>query len=121
MPLPLRAGHLLAKLRETFFHANSAKVNVVFIPNPDSFVEALHLRLVTHSRPVQIRPQSPLADLRDSGAIEQDPTIVMFLHEKKADDDGDLDIIIAKNRRGQPWVGLPTRFIASQTRFEDPT
>jgi replicative DNA helicase len=62
-----------------------------------------------------------LSDLRDSGAIEQDATIVMFLHEKKADDDGDLDIIIAKNRRGQPWVGLPTRFIASQTRFEDRT
>jgi hypothetical protein len=32
-----------------------------------------------------------------------------------------LDIIIAKNRRGQPWVGLPIRFIASQTRFEDRT
>jgi replicative DNA helicase len=45
-----------------------------------------------------------LADLRESGAIEQDADIVMFLHRPEAYDPGDrpgeADLIIAKNRSG---------------------
>jgi replicative DNA helicase len=45
-----------------------------------------------------------LADLRESGAIEQDADIVMFLHRPEAydpeDRPGEADILIAKNRHG---------------------
>ena len=45
-----------------------------------------------------------LADLRESGAIEQDADIVMFLHRPEAYDPGDrpgeADLIVAKNRSG---------------------
>jgi len=46
-----------------------------------------------------------LSDLRESGAIEQDADIVMFLHRPDAydpeDRPGEADLIIAKNRHGQ--------------------
>jgi replicative DNA helicase len=46
-----------------------------------------------------------LSDLRDSGAIEQDADIVLFLHRpdyqnKESDRSGELDVLIAKNRQG---------------------
>jgi replicative DNA helicase len=51
-----------------------------------------------------------MADLRESGAIEQDADIVMFLHrptreESSPDiptysDEGKVEVIIAKNRNG---------------------
>lgn len=45
-----------------------------------------------------------LGDLRESGAIEQDADIVMFLHRPEAydpeDRPGEADLIIAKNRHG---------------------
>ncbi|MCA9042878.1 MAG: replicative DNA helicase [Planctomycetaceae bacterium] len=45
-----------------------------------------------------------LSDLRESGAIEQDADIVMFLHRADAydpqDRPGEADLIIAKNRHG---------------------
>jgi replicative DNA helicase len=48
-----------------------------------------------------------LADLRDSGSIEQDADIVMFLYregyyekDKKPDSSGNTQVIIAKNRQG---------------------
>jgi replicative DNA helicase len=51
-----------------------------------------------------------LADLRESGAIEQDADAVMFLHRPDAydpdDRPGEADIIIAKNRHGE--VGTVT-------------
>ena len=52
------------------------------------------------------RPQ--LADLRESGAIEQDADVVLFLYRpgyyKKASDPNELEIIVAKNRRGRVGV-----------------
>jgi len=50
------------------------------------------------------RPQ--LSDLRDSGAIEQDADMVMFIHRKMmpptdgSDDDRSAELIIAKHRNG---------------------
>ena len=45
-----------------------------------------------------------LADLRESGSIEQDADIVMFLHRPEAydpsDRPGEADLIVAKNRSG---------------------
>lgn len=52
------------------------------------------------------RPQ--LADLRESGAIEQDADVVLFLYRpgyyKKGHDPNDLEVIVAKNRRGRVGV-----------------
>lgn len=63
-----------------------------------------------------------LADLRESGAIEQDADIVMFLHRDDAYDPserpGEADLIIAKNRNGPTgMVGLT--WIPQSMRFEN--
>ena len=45
-----------------------------------------------------------LSDLRESGSIEQDADVVMFLYREsyynKDDDSNDLEIIVAKHRNG---------------------
>ena len=63
-----------------------------------------------------------LSDLRESGAIEQDADIVMFLHRPAAydpaDRPGECDVVIAKNRRGK--IGTVTlAWLAESTRFAD--
>lgn len=69
-----------------------------------------------------------LSDLRESGSIEQDADIVMFLHRKKSENADDelvnerqkeVDIIIAKHRNGAILDRLPLTFITDQTRFEN--
>ncbi|MDD2292732.1 MAG: replicative DNA helicase [Bacteroidales bacterium] len=67
------------------------------------------------------RPQ--LSDLRESGAIEQDADIVMFLHrpevvgtEDRDSSPGDTTLIIAKHRNGET-KDIPMRFIKSEMRF----
>ena len=64
-----------------------------------------------------------LADLRESGSIEQDADIVMFIHREelyKPDTERKniADIILAKHRNG-PTGQVPVRFFPSQTRFAD--
>lgn len=65
------------------------------------------------------RPQ--LSDLRDSGAIEQDADIVMFVHRDEVDNPqthlrGIADLFVAKNRQGRiddvmlAYEGMYTRF-----------
>jgi replicative DNA helicase len=67
------------------------------------------------------RPQ--LADLRESGSIEQDADVVMFIFREEVykQDDPDLqgraEIIIAKQRNG-PIGRLNLAFIKQSTRFE---
>lgn len=62
-----------------------------------------------------------LSDLRESGAIEQDADIVMFLHREdyynpETDKKNVAEVIIAKNRSGQTgsvelaWLGQYTKF-----------
>jgi replicative DNA helicase len=67
-----------------------------------------------------------LADLRESGAIEQDADVVMFIHRpnfyKKSDEvspeeRGEADLIIAKQRNG-PTDAIRFVFQGSFTRFE---
>lgn len=77
-----------------------------------------------------------LSDLRDSGAIEQDADIVMFIHRedyynkdkadgddgeinKSADSKGKSDIIIAKQRNG-PVGDIQLLFQANITKFKNP-
>ncbi len=64
-----------------------------------------------------------LSDLRESGSIEQDADIVMFLHrEETFDPDTDRkgigDLIIAKHRNG-PTGQVELAFIKEQARYRD--
>jgi replicative DNA helicase len=66
------------------------------------------------------RPQ--LSDLRESGAIEQDSDIVMFIHRDDTDSDpsvkGKADLIVAKHRNG-PTANVPLTFIPHLTQFRN--
>jgi replicative DNA helicase len=72
------------------------------------------------------RPQ--LSDLRESGAIEQDADLVMFIHrpeyynitedENGASTLGMAELIIAKHRNG-PVDSAKTRYIGQFTKFAD--
>jgi replicative DNA helicase len=71
-----------------------------------------------------------LSDLRESGAIEQDADIVMFLYRdeyyfpEKEDNKGLGDVIIAKQRNGETgtitlnWFGQYTKFVDSDVKFK---
>jgi replicative DNA helicase len=66
-----------------------------------------------------------LSDLRESGSIEQDADIVMFiyrdeLYNKESDKKGIAEIHIAKHRNGPVGV-VNMRFDAATTRFSDLT
>lgn len=71
----------------------------------------------TNKRPV-------LSDLRDSGAIEQDADMVLFIyrdevyHPNNPDSRGVAELIIAKQRNG-PVATQYARFLADNTRFVD--
>lgn len=69
-----------------------------------------------------------LADLRESGALEQDADVVLFLHrERTLDEDEDdresssiikTDLIVAKQRNG-PTDTVRLAFVPHYTRFEN--
>ncbi len=64
-----------------------------------------------------------LSDLRESGSIEQDSDIVMFiyredLHKENSDKKNIADIIIAKHRNG-PTDTVPLYFRKELTKFEN--
>ncbi|MBI4318446.1 MAG: replicative DNA helicase [Chloroflexi bacterium] len=77
------------------------------------------------SRAIESRhPHRPLlSDLRESGSIEQDADVVMFVHREElydpnTDKKNIAEIIVAKHRNG-PVGQVPLRFFPSQTRFAD--
>ena len=70
-----------------------------------------------------------LSDLRESGAIEQDADIVMFLYRddyynKETEEKNMAQIIIAKNRHGETttlpvkWEGKYSRFVSIDTQHD---
>lgn len=67
-----------------------------------------------------------LSDLRDSGSIEQDSNIVMFIHQPipPADyigkDERFMEIIVAKHREGKTGV-IPMEFQGNITKFSEVT
>jgi replicative DNA helicase len=93
------------------------------------------LALSQLSRAVEARPshRPQLSDLRESGSIEQDADVVMFIHredqritpeewERQNPDQeypkGLSDLIIAKHRHG-PLDTISLRFNGAMARFED--
>jgi replicative DNA helicase len=64
-----------------------------------------------------------LSDLRESGSIEQDSDIVMFIHREEmynpdTEKKGIAEIHIAKHRNG-PLATIPLRFFTRTTKFAD--
>jgi replicative DNA helicase len=84
------------------------------------------------SRAVEQRPdhRPMLSDLRESGAIEQDADIVVFLYRddyynKESEKKDIAEVIIAKQRGGSTgtvellWMGNYTKFVNLEKRFDD--
>jgi replicative DNA helicase len=70
----------------------------------------------TEKRPV-------MSDLRESGALEQDADLIMFIYREEVYDKdttkrGIADIIVAKQRNG-PTGDFPLTFLGEYTRFEN--
>lgn len=73
--------------------------------------------------------QPMLSDLRDSGSIEQDADMVIFLsrdyYGKDPDKANQVDVIVAKNRHGglgtvkMAWYGQYTRFSSLETNLSE--
>lgn len=82
------------------------------------------LALSQLSRAVEARGGKPrLSDLRDSGSIEQDADVVMFIHRedryKEHDQrDGIAEILIEKHRNGATGV-VQLKFVPERTTFVD--
>lgn len=84
------------------------------------------------SRAVEQRPdhRPMLSDLRESGSIEQDADIVMFLYRddyynEDSEKKNIAEVIIAKHRGGSTgtvdlgWLGSYTKFVNLERRFDD--
>ena len=86
------------------------------------FLVLSQLSRASETRPGDHKPQ--LSDLRDSGSIEQDADLVMFIYREEVykrdreDLKGMADLVIAKQRNG-PIGNVPLRFLGQFTRFEN--
>lgn len=75
------------------------------------------------SRAVEARGGKPrLSDLRDSGAIEQDADVVMFIHRDRLEDGGgyaqNAEVLIEKHRNGATGL-VPLFFESERATFHD--
>ena len=63
-----------------------------------------------------------IADLRESGSLEQDADVIMLLHRPDYYDQderpGEADIIVAKHRNGETGT-IPVAFQGHYARFVD--
>lgn len=86
------------------------------------------LALSQLSRAVEVRggdKRPQLSDLRDSGSIEQDADVVMFLYRPNEEDRINHKLLVAKHRNGPTgeidlfFKADRTRFFESETRLKD--
>jgi len=77
------------------------------------------------SRAVEARADKRpmMSDLRESGAIEQDADVIMFVHRKEMynnapENEGTAELIVSKQRNG-PIGDIQLTFIKKFTRFEN--
>ena len=59
-----------------------------------------------------------LSDLRESGSIEMDADIVMFLERVESDGFDNINLIVAKNRNGR-LMKRQLKFVPEYTRFQE--
>jgi len=77
------------------------------------------------SRAVEHRPDKKpqLSDLRESGSLEQDADIVMFIHRTPLseieEERNKADLIVAKHRNGPTHPGIGLVFIEELAKFEN--
>lgn len=76
------------------------------------------LTLSQLSRAIESRGEKKpqLSDLRESGSIEQDADVVMFLYRPDDENRGEVNLLIAKHRNG-PIGEIPLYFKGDRTRF----
>jgi replicative DNA helicase len=93
-----------------------------------SVIALSQLSRAVESRPGQNGKRPMLSDLRESGSIEQDADMVLFLYrpeyygimedESGRSNAGVGEVIIGKNRHGETGI-VPLRFIGKYVKFAD--
>ncbi|MBI3784276.1 MAG: replicative DNA helicase, partial [Deltaproteobacteria bacterium] len=118
--LQLMRGHDRADSREheisTISRSLKALAKELHVP----VIALSQLNRQVETRSGEKRPV--MADLRESGAIEQDADLVAFLYRPivydKNANERDAEVIIAKQRNG-PVDSVPLTFMGEYTRFEN--